>query len=76
MGVQLIWAPSSRSLVRSVTGATPGSVTFWSAKRKRCAMPKRTASTPVPGSIRRDVTPSVSALVSEMRSAPENAFSV
>ena len=39
-------------------------------------MPKRAASAPVSGSIRRVVTPTVSRLLSEMRSLPENAFSV
>ena len=68
--VQLMPAPTSTSDRRSLTGAMPGRVTSWSEKRRRWATPKRTFSAPVSGSSRRVVTPSVSRLLSAMRSLP------
>ncbi|MNT84296.1 hypothetical protein D3C72_2242910 [compost metagenome] len=67
-GVQLMPAPSMMSDQRSVAGLAPGMTTFWSEKRRRWAMPKRAASAPVSASRKRVVAPTVSMLLSAMRS--------
>ncbi|MCY1382634.1 hypothetical protein D9M69_706730 [compost metagenome] len=70
VSVKAALAPTRKSERTFSRGVSPGSVTFWSAKYRRCATDSERRSKPVLASSQREVSAAVSWFAFAMRSQP------